>query len=140
MDPARKRTIRLTVALTAAVLLATALVYTSFTASSETKTPSQLLAAVTTADASYELTGKVADGTWHHEGTVNIFRVRDRNGTASVPVRYTGAVPDPFREGREVVVTVKKEGDMYVGEPNSLVTKCPSKFVESVPTPVPPTT
>jgi cytochrome c-type biogenesis protein CcmE len=58
------------------------------------------------------------------------FRVRDRNGTASVPVSYTGAIPDPFKEGREVIVTVRKEGPTFVGESGSLVTKCPSKFVE----------
>jgi cytochrome c-type biogenesis protein CcmE len=134
MDPARKRTIRLVVALTAAVLLATALVYTSFTASSETKTPSQLLAAAPTPGQTYDLTGKVAAGTWHREAGVNTFRVEDRKGGASVPVSYKGAVPDPFREGREVVITVSKQGDMYVGQPNSLVTKCPSKFVVKPPT------
>jgi cytochrome c-type biogenesis protein CcmE len=58
------------------------------------------------------------------------FRVRDRNGTASVPVSYRGAVPDPFREGREVIVTVRKRGATFVGERDSLVTKCPSKFTE----------
>jgi cytochrome c-type biogenesis protein CcmE len=56
------------------------------------------------------------------------FRVRDRNGATSVPVRYVGAVPDPFREGREVIVTVRKQGSTFVGERDSLVTKCPSKF------------
>jgi cytochrome c-type biogenesis protein CcmE len=56
------------------------------------------------------------------------FRVRDRAGSASVPVRYTGAVPDPFREGREVIVTVRKQGGLFVGERDTLVTKCPSKF------------
>jgi cytochrome c-type biogenesis protein CcmE len=54
--------------------------------------------------------------------------VRDRNGTVSVPVRYVGTVPDPFREGREVIVTVRKQGNTFVGERDSLVTKCPSKF------------
>ena len=44
MDPSRKRRIRLVVALTAAVLLAGALVYTSFCASSPARPPSQLLA------------------------------------------------------------------------------------------------
>ena len=44
MDPSRKRKIRLVVALTAAVLLASALIYTSFSASSEAKSPSQLMA------------------------------------------------------------------------------------------------
>lgn len=127
MDPSRKRTIRLVVALSAAVLLAGALVYTSFSASSEAKSPSQL---VRGADAgrSYQLTGKVAAHSVHRSGDVLEFRVRDRNGTASVPVRYRGTVPDPFREGREVIVDVRKQGDVFVGEKDSLVTKCPSKF------------
>ena len=46
----------------------------------------------------------------------------------SVPVRYTGTVPDPFREGREVIVTVRRQGATFVGERDTLVTKCPSKF------------
>jgi cytochrome c-type biogenesis protein CcmE len=133
MDPARKRRVRLVVALSAAVLLATALVYTSFSASAETTTPSELLRATPSPGQQYELTGKVADGTWQHEGTEHSFRVRDRTGTISVPVRYNGPVPDPFREGREIVVTVEKHGETYVGQPNSLVTKCPSKFTTEAP-------
>ena len=43
MDPQRKRKIRLVVALSAAVLLAVALVYTSFSASSEARQPSELV-------------------------------------------------------------------------------------------------
>jgi len=127
VDPARKRTIRLVVALTLAVVLAGALAYTSFSASSPAKSPSQL-AATATAGRSYQLTGNVADGSVRREGDLLLFRVRDRKGTASVPVRYTGAVPDPFREGREVIVTVRKQGSGFVGERDSLVTKCPSKF------------
>ena len=56
--------------------------------------------------------------------------MRDRNGRASVPVRYVGAVPDPFRNGREVIVTVRKRGGVFEGEKDSLVTKCPSKFTD----------
>ncbi len=56
------------------------------------------------------------------------FRVKDREGDASVPVSYTGAVPDPFRDGREVIITVRKDGTGFVGEKDSLVTKCPSKY------------
>ena len=133
MDPARKRTIRLVVALSAAVVLATALIYTSFSASSEARTPSQLLSATSAPGQSYQLTGKVADGTWKRVHGVNTFRVRDRTGNASVPVRYTGAVPDPFREGREIVVNVRRQGDTYVGESGTLVTKCPSKFATKPP-------
>jgi cytochrome c-type biogenesis protein CcmE len=130
MNRKRKRTTRLVVSLTAAVLLASALVYTSFSASSEARSPSQLRDAV--AGRSYELTGKVVPG-YHREGDVLVFRVRDRGGssTASVPVRYAGAVPDPFREGREVIVTVRKHGDVFVGQKDSLVTKCPSKFSDA---------
>ena len=45
-----------------------------------------------------------------------------------MPVTYDGTLPDPFREGREVIVDVRKQGDTYVGEKDSLITKCPSKF------------
>lgn len=127
MDPQRKRTIRLVVALSVAVLLASALVYTSFSASSEAKTPSQL-ARSARAGQSYELTGKVVNGSIRRQGDTIDFAVRDRNGSASVPVRYTGVVPDPFRDGREVLVTVNKRGGTFVGQRDSLVTKCPSKF------------
>ena len=43
VDPNRKRHIRLVVALTAAVLLAAALIYTSFSAGSKTVQPSELV-------------------------------------------------------------------------------------------------
>ena len=127
MDPSRKRKTRLVVALSAAVLLLAALVYTSFNTSSEAVDPSKLMASAV-AGQSYELTGKVEDGSVTREGATMRFRVRDRKGDVSVPVNYTGAVPDPFRDGREVIVTVRKDGTGFVGEKDSLVTKCPSKY------------
>ena len=132
MPPARKRKFRLVVALSAAVLLACALVYTSLLSSSESVTPSDLVSAQ--GSASYTLTGKVVDGSIRTtDGGVD-FRVRDREGTTSVPVSYSGAVPDPFREGREVIITVRRQGTTFVGERDSLVTKCPSKFTEDATT------
>jgi cytochrome c-type biogenesis protein CcmE len=128
MQPSRKRKIRLVVALSAAVVLATALVVTSFSASSEAVSPSGLKAAH--AGVAYQLTGKVQSGSVRTTNDGVDFRVRDRNGTASVPVSYSGAIPDPFREGREVIVTVRKQGATFVGERDSLITKCPSKFTE----------
>lgn len=113
--------------MTAAVLLAGALVYTSFSASSEAKTPSQLLTSSKPGKA-YQLTGKVVDGSIRRQGQTLHFRVRDRSGKASVPVSYTGSVPDPFRDGREVIVTVHQRGQAFVGEHDSLITKCPSKY------------
>jgi cytochrome c-type biogenesis protein CcmE len=127
MSPARKRTVRLVVALSAAVVLASALIYTSFSAASPALTPSQLVRQVQPG-RSYQLTGTVVPGSVHRLGSVLDFSVEDRAGGTAVPLAYTGTVPDPFREGREVIVTVEKQGTRYVGERNSLITKCPSKF------------
>jgi cytochrome c-type biogenesis protein CcmE len=137
MDPSRKRRIRLVVALTAALLLAGALVYTSFAASSDAVSPSALLKDKGAPGRSYQLTGKVVNGSVQRRGSSMTFRVRDRAGTASVPVSYTGAVPDPFRDGREVIVTVRRQGAVYAGERDTLVTKCPSKFSDKQSTPTP---
>lgn len=134
MDPSRKRAIRLTIALTVALLLASALVYTSFAAGREELTASQLLKRAQPGQ-SYVLAGTVLAGSVHHEGSVLLFRVRDPKQHVSVPVRYTGEVPDPFAPGRGVLVTVHEgQGAVapssagFVGEANSLTTKCPSKY------------
>lgn len=128
MDPDRKRKVRLVVALTAAVLLAAGLVYTSFSASSEAREPSELAGV---SGGSYQLTGKVADGSVDHFGTELRFEVHDRDDpSAAIPVTYTGTIPDPFREGREVIVSGTVENGTFVGEKDSLITKCPSKFAD----------
>ena len=127
MDPARKRKVRLVVALSAALVLAATLLYTSFASSTEAKTPSQVLAAGS-AGGTYEMTGKVVPGSITHQGAMLVFQVRDRQGARALPVHYTGTVPDPFRDGREVIVTGKLRNGVFMGERNSLVTKCPSKF------------
>lgn len=127
MDPQRKRKIRLVVALTTAVLLAAALVYTSFSASSEAKEPSQLIGAAP--GSTYDMAGKVVPGSVHRKDGELLFRVVDREGGGpALPVSYRGTVPDPFRGGREIVLTGEVEGGTFVGEPDTLVTKCPSKF------------
>jgi cytochrome c-type biogenesis protein CcmE len=129
LDPARKRKIRLVVALTAAVLLASALVYTSFSAATEASTPSQLLKGGLPSSRPVEVTGKVAAGSVQRSGDTLRFAMRDRSGRGpALPVVYTGVVPDPFRVGREVIVTGKLHDGTFVGERDSLVTKCPSKF------------
>jgi cytochrome c-type biogenesis protein CcmE len=129
MDPQRKRKLRLLVALGAAVLLAGALIYTSFSASTQASTPSDLLASAEPG-RSYELTGKVVADSVSKDGERLTFRIRDREGTASVPVAYEGVVPDPFREGREVIVSGELKGKTFVAERDSLITKCPSKFTK----------
>jgi cytochrome c-type biogenesis protein CcmE len=127
MNPARKRTARLVVALSAAVLLASALIYTSFSAASPALGPSQLLHEAQPGHT-YQLTGTVVAHSVRHEGSVMDFSVRDRAGEGAVAVAYTGSVPDPFREGREIIVTVEKQGTQFIGQRDSLTTKCPSKY------------
>lgn len=116
------------VALSAAVLLAAGLVYTSFSASNEAKQPSELAGV---SGGSYELTGMVADGSVAHDGTELRFEVADRDDpSATIPVAYQGTVPDPFREGREVILSGTVAGGTFVADKDSLITKCPSKFTD----------
>ena len=134
MDPQRKRRVRLVVALTTALALAGALIYTSFSAASDAVDPTQLLASASSG-RTYQLTGKVAAGSVHRNGDRLTFVMRDRNGRGgAVPVSYDGTIPDPFREGREVIVTGHYSGGRFIGQRDSLITKCPSKFKSAPPT------
>lgn len=129
MDHDRKRQIRLVVALSAAVLLAVALIYTSFTAATEAREPSEVLAAGVNGK-SYQITGDVASS--KREGSLLHFVMTDRDGGGKLPVSYAGQVPDPFREGREIIVTGKlNEDGTLVAQKDSLITKCPSKFADA---------
>lgn len=130
MDPDRKRRYRLIVALTAAVLLATAglyVTYSAFNGSTETKEPSQVLADGPTGEST-QVTGKVVS--YQRDGADLDFVLEDREGSSkTLAVDYTGIVPDPFREGREVIVTGTLDDDgTLMAQKDSLITKCPSKF------------
>jgi cytochrome c-type biogenesis protein CcmE len=127
VDPSRKRKIRLVMALSVAVLLAVALIYTSFSASTQAKEPSQVLSAAP--GTKTEMNGKVVPGSIKQVGEGITFEVMDRKGSAeTMDVSYQGAIPDPFRGGREIVLTGEYQNGTFVGEPESLITKCPSKF------------
>jgi cytochrome c-type biogenesis protein CcmE len=128
MDPNRKRAVRLTVALTAALVLATALIYVSFSAGRDEFTAAQLTRRAKLG-GQYILAGTVVDGSVRHiNSSTMVFSVRDPGSAVTVPVRYSGLVPDPFAPGRAVMVTVNDSGGSFVGQQNSLTTKCPSKY------------
>jgi cytochrome c-type biogenesis protein CcmE len=127
MDPSRKRAIRLGVALTAALLLATALIYVSFNSGRDEFTASQLLQRAKPG-GQYILAGTVENGSVRHQGGTLKFSVLAPNRKVAVPVTYTGLVPDPFAQGRAVLVNVTDQGGSFVGQTNSLTTKCPSKY------------
>ena len=57
------------------------------------------------------------------------FRLRDVNGTSTVPVVYRGTVPELFKPGRHILVRGELRNGVFVAERDSMVTKCPSKYV-----------
>jgi cytochrome c-type biogenesis protein CcmE len=119
--------VRLVVALSVAAVLAVFLLYTSIAGGG---TPSLQPSQLPGHAGRVSLVGKVVGpimGDAHRPGGLH-FRLRDRNGTAMVRVEYRGSVPDLFREGREVVVDGRMGLDSFVAVPNTLVTKCPSKY------------
>jgi len=66
------------------------------------------------------------------------FWVQDKqNASARVLVIYTGLVPDAFKATREVVVTGTRSGNTFIAQRNSMITKCPSKFVNQPDPPAP---
>jgi cytochrome c-type biogenesis protein CcmE len=127
MSPTRRRRARLIAALSCALLLASGLVYTSFTSASPARSPSQLLAQARSG-VTYQLTGNVAPGTIRRSGATLTFGVRDHRGRGLVTVAYRGTVPDAFRPGREIIVSVQRDGSRFAGVRDSLITKCPSKY------------
>ncbi len=126
VDPSRKRKIRLVIALSVAVVLSVALIYTSFSASTEAREPSQVRTAAP--GTKTEMNGKVVPGSIKQVGEGITFEVEDRDGGGALPVSYNGSVPDPFRGGREIVLEGAVKDGTFVGEPETLITKCPSKF------------
>lgn len=117
---------RLVVALSVAAVLAVFLLYTSIAGGG---TPSLRPSQLPGHDGRVSLMGKVVgtpSGDAHTSGLR--FRLRDVEGTATVRVVYTGSVPDLFQKGRDIVVDGKLRNGVFVAVPNTLVTKCPSKF------------
>lgn len=55
------------------------------------------------------LGGLVKAGSWTHDGDQNAFVVTD--GTSELLTRYTGILPDLFREGQGVVIEGAMAGD-----------------------------
>jgi cytochrome c-type biogenesis protein CcmE len=77
-----------------------------------------------------QLTGTVVSATADQSPVK--FVLRDFSSPKTVTVDYTGSVPDAFKVGRSVIVTGKlSSGGVFEGKPDSLLTKCPSKYSAS---------
>jgi cytochrome c-type biogenesis protein CcmE len=61
------------------------------------------------------------------------FRLRDVEGTRSVPVVYRGSVPEMFRSGRDISLHGELRKGTFVGIPGTMRTKCPSKYTDKKP-------
>lgn len=117
---------RLVIALSIAAALAVFLLYTSIAGGgTPTIRPSQLPGHTGRVSLMGTVVGKpVGDA---HAGGKR-FSLRDVKGTVAVPVVYKGTVPDLFATGRDVVVDGRLRNGVFVAVPNTLVTKCPSKY------------
>ena len=127
---ARKRSpARLVIALSVAAVLAVFLVYTAI---AENGTPtvetSQLLSGHY---GNVSLGGKVLRPVTgnSYSATGKRFWIRDVNGPTKVQVVYHGSVPDLFKVGRHVIVDGRLRNGVFVAKRDSMVTKCPSKYV-----------
>jgi len=86
-------------------------------------TVSELQAHATAGDV--RVAGVVQDDVRRSDGLHVAFTEKD--GTASMPVQYTGTLPDIFKPGITVVVEGKLGGD-GVFHARTLLAKCPSRF------------
>ena len=131
---ARKRSpARLVIALSIAAVLAVFLLYTSIAGGGTPSVkPSQLEGRTGTVSLVGRVVGKPAGDS--HAGGLR-FRLRDVKDTsgATVPVVYTGSVPDLFASGRDIVVDGTLRHGTFVAKPGSMVTKCPSKYSATKP-------
>jgi len=116
------------IALSVAAVLAIFLLYTSIAGGGNPSvSPSELRGRTGEVQLAGLVVGPVT-GDAHASGLR--FRLRDIRGKSrtSVSVRYTGSVPDLFKIGRQIVVHGRLRNGIFVAEPGSMITKCPSKY------------
>jgi len=77
----------------------------------------------------FRVNGKVATGSIDREpsGRRVRFTIKDKVGGATLPVDFTGIIPDTFVDDADVVVEGRR-GDDGVFVATTLLAKCPSKY------------
>jgi len=120
----RSNPARLVLALSVAAVLAVFLVYVSFAGGG---TPAVQPSELHGRTEAVVLSGRVVAPV-RTSGEVTRFRLRDPEGTATVPVSYAGGLPDQFKVGRDLRVDGQLRQGVFVGKPGTMVTKCPSKY------------
>ena len=124
----RRSPARLVIALSVAAALAVFVLYTSIAGAGTPQIQPKDLAQHT---GVVLLVGKVVStGGDSHSPSGMHFVLRDVKNDSGKRARvvYHGTVPDPYRVGREVVVTGTLRNGVFVAQDGSLTTKCPSKY------------
>lgn len=122
MNPTRKRRLWLVLALLVAAAIATTLIAMALQRNvAYLYTPNEVLSGkagdnVSSGQARFRLGGMVAAGSFRRaEGSMEAhFDVDD--GDATLPVVYTGILPDLFREKQAVVATGRMRDGVFVAE------------------------
>lgn len=117
MNPIRKRRLLLVIALVVAAAIATVLVAMALQRNvAYLYTPSEVLKGEAGEHARFRLGGMVAaDSFKRAPGSMEAhFAVDD--GDATLPVVYTGILPDLFREKQAVIATGRMRGGTFVAE------------------------
>jgi cytochrome c-type biogenesis protein CcmE len=78
--------------------------------------------------------GTVQQGSIEHDDTMQQLTFVISDGKQSLPVAYSGVVPDIFNVGIQVVIEGRYTGQGTF-QAQTLLTKCPSKFTVATPTP-----
>lgn len=80
-------------------------------------------------DGRFRVNGKVQPGTIERlsEGRQVKFTIIDKDGAETLPVDFSGVIPDTFVDDADVVVEGNRRGD-GVFEATTLLAKCPSKY------------
>ncbi|MDQ7261184.1 cytochrome c maturation protein CcmE [Paracoccus sp. PS-1] len=110
----KKRRIQIIVAAALALVLAVGLIGYGFRDGINLyRSPSQMAESPPEAGEVFRLGGLVEDGSLIRGASETVsFRVTD--GGASIPVRFTGVLPDLFAEGQGMIGTGRMEGDTFV--------------------------
>jgi len=117
MNPIRKRRLWLILALLLAAGAATALVAMALQRNvAYLYTPSEVLKGEAGDHARFRLGGMVQAGSFKRaQGSMEAhFAVDD--GDATLPVVYTGILPDLFREKQAVIATGRMKGDVFIAD------------------------
>jgi cytochrome c-type biogenesis protein CcmE len=119
---------RLIVALSIAAALAVFLLYTAIAGQgTATIKPSQLSDNHGRVQIVGNVVGPITGDSYGPGG--QRFRMRDIGGKTTVPVVYRGEEGPLFKSGNPILVTGRLRSGTFVAEKDSMLTKCPSKYL-----------